>query len=333
MLKNKILITIIVPVYNVEKYVSHCIESILRQTYDNLQILLVDDGSTDKSGLICDEYAEKDKRITVIHKTNRGLSDARNVGLDNAKGDYICFIDADDYVRETYVDDLLISALKHKADISVCLFEMGINDTFQNLYNNQFNETILSNLEALNKLYDNELSVNMIVSWNKLYSKELFNKIRFPISRIHEDEFITHQLLYNANRIVIINKYDYYYFQSPNSIIRSNFKLNRLDALTAFEERIKFFENKGLNGLKNKTYVKYSYLIIQFICILDELCNREFEDKKILLIKKLRKITQLILNLNEANFKLKIQVLIFYLCPKIGISVRKLYLKLLKIRC
>ena len=241
-MQNNILVSVVVPVYNVEKYLSRCIDSISRQSYSNLQIILVDDGSKDNSSVICDEYSKKDTRISVIHKTNGGLSDARNVGIDNAKGDYICFIDSDDFVRETYVEDLLNAILKYNSDIAVCLFEKGNSDKFNDVVeNNQQNEIVLNNIGALNKLYDEVLNVNMVVAWNKLYSKNLFYKIRFPVGKIHEDEFTTPKLLFEADKIVVINKKDYYYFQSPNSIMRSEFKINRLDALEAFEERINLF--------------------------------------------------------------------------------------------
>lgn len=325
-MKDNILVSIIVPVYNVKKYLSSCIDSILRQTYKNLQIILIDDGSTDESGVICDEYAKRDSRITVIHKINGGLSDARNVGIDNANGEYICFIDSDDFVRQTYIEDLLTAVLKHDADISVCLFEKGINDNFKKIYNQiQAEEIVLNSMDALKRLYNDELSVEMIVAWNKLYSKKLFEMVRFPIGKINEDEFTIPQLLYNANRVVIINKYDYYYFQSPNSIMRSTFKLNRLDILLALEERMKFFGDNGLIKLKNQTLVQYIYLIINFICILNEKNNKEFLDKKLLLVKKLRKNTMLLLNLKEASIKLKVQTFIFYLSPKMGVYFRKLY--------
>ena len=268
-MQNNILVSVVVPVYNVEKYLSRCVDSILRQTYNNLQIILVDDGSNDKSAVICDEYAKKDTRILVIHKTNGGLSDARNVGIDNAKGDYICFIDSDDFVRETYVEGLLCVILEYNADIAVCLFEKGNGDRFNDVTEeNHQNIIVLNNIEALNKLYDDILNVNMVIACNKLYSKNLFNKIKFPVGKIHEDEFTTPKLLFEAKKIVIINKKDYYYFQSPNSIMRSEFKINRLDALEAFEERINLFNQKGLNELANKTLSAYIYILIGYIYVL-----------------------------------------------------------------
>ena len=146
-MQNNILVSVVVPVYNVEKYLSRCIDSISRQSYSNLQIILVDDGSKDNSAVICDEYSKKDTRISVIHKTNGGLSDARNVGIDNAKGDYICFIDSDDFVRETYVEDLLNAILKYNSDIAVCLFEKGNSDKFNEVAKDILDDEFCSNIE------------------------------------------------------------------------------------------------------------------------------------------------------------------------------------------
>lgn len=322
-MENNALVSVVVPVYNVEKYLSRCIDSISRQSYSNLQIILVDDGSKDNSAVICDEYSKKDTRISVIHKTNGGLSDARNVGIDNAKGDYICFIDSDDFVRETYVEDLLNAILKYNADIAVCLFEKGNSDKFNDVVeNNQQNEIVLNNIGALNKLYDEVLNVNMVVAWNKLYSKNLFYKIRFPVGKIHEDEFTTPKLLFEADKIVVINKKDYYYFQSPNSIMRSEFKINRLDALEAFEERINLFNQKGLNELANKTLSAYIYILIRYICIIDNLNDKKYQKAKNTLIKKLKDTRKFVFNRKKVSIKQKIQILIFSISPKVFIYIR-----------
>lgn len=322
-MQNNILVSVIVPVYNVEKYLVRCVDSILKQSYNNLQIILVDDGSNDKSALICDEYTKKDTRILVIHKNNGGLSEARNVGIDNAKGDYICFIDSDDFVRETYVKDLLSIILEYNADIAVCLFEKGNSDRFKDIIDeNQPNIIVLNNIEALNKLYDEVLNVSMIVVWNKLYSKNLFNKIRFPIGKIHEDEFTMPKLLFEADKIVIINKKDYYYFQSPNSIMRSEFKINRLDALEAFEERINLFNQKGLNELANKALSAYIYILIRYICIIDNLNDKKYQKAKNTLIKKLKDTRKFIFNTKKVSIKQKIQILIFSISPKVFIYIR-----------
>lgn len=329
-MQNNILVSVVVPVYNVEKYLSRCVDSILRQTYNNLQIILVDDGSNDKSAVICNEYAKKDTRILVIHKNNGGLSDARNVGIDNAKGDYICFIDSDDFMRETYVEDLLNAILKYNADIAVCLFEKGNSDKFNDVIGgNQQNEIVLNNIDALNKLYDEVLNVNMVVAWNKLYSKNLFYKIRFPVGKIHEDEFTTPKLLFESDKIVVIDKKDYYYFQSPNSIMRSEFNIKRFDALLALENRMDFFKETGLNILYNKTVYTYFYLVFNFIDIIDE---QNIDKKyKLFLCNKAKTIMKIIMMNKFFKFKLRVFALIFCLFPNLALFIRRKYLN--KQRC
>jgi len=321
------LVSIIVPVYNVENYLARCIDSILKQSYNNLQIILVDDGSIDKSAVICDKYADRDSRILVIHKTNGGVSEARNIGIDNAKGDYICFIDSDDFVCETYVEDLLSVALKYNADISMCLFEKGNKDRFNDFTKeNQVNIMVLTNLDALEKLYDKVLNVNMVVLWNKLYSTKLFDNIRFPVGKLHEDEFIIPKLLLRSNKI-IINKYNYYYFQSPNSIMRSDFKISRLDAIEAYEERIILLRQNNLGKLANKAFNVYIYLLITYICILDSSKNKKYREINVELMKKLKAKGKKAFTLNEVSIKLKMQMLIFYLSPKLLIFIRNFYKK------
>lgn len=191
---------------------------------------------------------------------------------------------------EIYVKDLLSIILEYNADIAVCLFEKGNSDRFNDIIEeNHQNIIVLNNIEAFNKLYDDILNVNMVVAWNKLYSKNLFNKIRFPVGKIHDDEFTTPELLFEAKKIVIINKKDYYYFQSPNSIMRSEFKINRLDALEAFEERINLFNQEGLNELANKTLSAYIYILIRYICIIDNLNDKNYQKAKNTLIKKFKR--------------------------------------------
>lgn len=328
-MKMNILVSIIIPIFNVEQYLKRTVDSILNQTYKNIEIILVDDGSIDNSGIICDEYAKEDNRIKVFHKTNGGVSSARNLGITKATGDFICLVDSDDFIRDTYVEDLLKTVLKYKADIVICLFEYGKSDKF-NLFLNKDIEsvTLLNNIEALEYLYNKKLSGTMIVPWNKLYSKKLFENIKFPDDKIHEDEFIVPVLLYYANRIAIINKYDYYYFQSSGSIMRSEFNIKRLDAVEALEKRIKFFEDKNLIKLKNKTIGLYLHLLFVYICLLNEIENQNLKKYKILLINKFINIALHALTLNEVGINIKFQIIIFYLCPQLGIFLRKMCLSL-----
>ena len=247
------LISIIIPIYKVENLLERCVDSILRQTYDNIEILLVDDGSPDRCGEICDQYAIKDSRIKAIHKKNGGLSDARNAGIDVAKGEYITFIDSDDWVSEKYVKTLYDLLVSKSADISVCNFIRTEKEEIESSYEqNELYE--FNNIEALTNLCG-DFYQQLTVSWCKLYKTELFADIRFPVGKIHEDEFTTYKLLYKAKKIALTNEILLYYWQRPDSIMGTSFKIkNRLHAIEAFQERADFFESIGETTLRDKTY-------------------------------------------------------------------------------
>ena len=253
---SKDLITVIVPVYNVEKYLRKCIDSILNQTYTNLEIILVDDGSPDNCGQICDEYAQNDGRIKVIHKTNGGLSDTRNNGIDNSLGKYITFVDSDDYIETQYVQKLYDAIQVNNTKISQCNITI-INDNGEILERKGYeNILIKAGKEMLEELYG-EHWIENVVAWNKMYARELFKELRYPIGKIHEDEFTTYKVLYNVDNIAIVNDYLYNYRKNENSITERKFNLKRLDILDAFECRMKFFIEKNESKLYEITLVTY----------------------------------------------------------------------------
>jgi len=225
---KKKLITIIVPIYNVSDYLERCLKSIIKQTYKNLEIILVDDGSTDGSSLICDEYALKDNRIKVIHKKNGGLSDARNKGIDIANGEYIMFVDSDDYIALDLTKFLYNSLVKNKADISTCLYQcFHDKEDVLDFYDNT--EYVCSNTEALEKmLYQKNCTTS---AWGKLYKASLFEDIRYPKDKICEDLDTTYLLFSKASKVVINTIKKYFYFQRSSSIINSKFNPKRMDAL------------------------------------------------------------------------------------------------------
>lgn len=211
------LISIIVPVYKVEPYLRRCLDSIVNQTYTNLEIILVDDGSPDNCPQICDEYAAKDNRIVVIHKENGGLSDARNAGLDICKGEYISFVDSDDWVDERYIEVMIDSAIKEDADISICNHKKtatttATRTTFQSKL------ILLNSVQAIEKIFGQE-SLTFIVSWGKIYKRRLWNSLRFPKGKLYEDAYICHILYDDSKKICFINKILYYYFQRSDSIM------------------------------------------------------------------------------------------------------------------
>ncbi len=238
-MKTERQISVIVPVYNVENYIRECLDSIMAQTVSSFELILIDDGSTDDSGRICDEYAQQDERIRVIHKENGGLSSARNSGLDMATGDYVCFIDSDDIVQPDYLEKLHDSIIQHKSDLVIC----DIED--QRLANWSSEPATIeggTSKDARRWLYDQHSReyVLMVVAWNKLYSKELFDGLRFPLGRLHEDEFMIGPILKKANKISFVPEKLYVYRENTSGITSNanKFNIRHLDAIDACTERI-----------------------------------------------------------------------------------------------
>lgn len=220
-------ISIVVPIYNVEKYLKKCIESIINQTYKNLEIILVNDGSTDNSYKICEEYAGRDKRIKVINKENGGLSDARNAGLRVATGEYISFIDSDDYIELDMIYNLYQGIMKNNADICCCgkVLEYDKND----VYVNNTSEFCVDNVEALKKMLIGDNIDNS--ACDKLFKIDLFKEIKFPINRYFEDIATVYKLFIKAKKIVHIKNLGYHYVIRKNSISTEKFSNKQFDAL------------------------------------------------------------------------------------------------------
>lgn len=235
-------LSVVVPVYKVEQYIHQCVDSILDQTFTDFEIILVDDGSPDKCGEICDEYTKKDSRVKVIHKKNGGLSDARNFGIDIAQGEYITFVDSDDKIDKYMYYDMLKNLEENDLDIICCdtYIVRGNNKKFRPRYDNDKifdkNESIV---EILNGNIDN-------AAWNKIYKRCLFEKIRYPKGRIYEDVATTYKLFYLANRVGYLKKPYYYYYKRKGSIVASAFNSkSRYDCFLGYKERVEFaIENK-----------------------------------------------------------------------------------------
>lgn len=268
MTDNKDLITIVLPIYNVEKYLKSCLDTILVQDYDNLEVILVNDGSSDNSGKICDEYVKQYDHFSVIHKENGGLSSARNVGLKKAKGKYIIFIDSDDWIAPNMISKLYNLIINNNADISICGFNRALckenYDKGTYSYDNKICGDILcmNNMEALNMLYDCNLMTEFVVAWNKLYNIKLFDNIVYPEGKLHEDEFTTYKLFYQSNRVVYTNEKLYYYRVTPDSIMNKRYNKNRLHILEAFNERTNFAKNINNNEFYTKTLRRYCNIAI-----------------------------------------------------------------------
>lgn len=246
------LISVIIPVYNVEKYIRKCLESIMNQTYKNIEIILVNDGSTDNSGSICDDWACKDSRIKVIHKQNGGLSSARNEGLKSANGDFVTFIDSDDWVVTSYLEEMLLCQQKYDADIVQCnrWFEDERCKKTEKVY-------VWNNIDAVNALWG-EYYIPTVNSTCKLIRRMLFDNLRFTEGMIHEDEMIAHRLLYSINKMAFMDKAMYCVVRNPQSITRTAYSLKNLDILKAYEDRLSFFRELK----EDKIYARAFYLYI-----------------------------------------------------------------------
>lgn len=268
------LISVIVPVYNVEKYLSQCIKSILNQTYTNLELILVDDGSTDNSGKICDEFSSFDNRVRVIHKINGGLSSARNVGIESAGGDYYSFIDSDDYVENTFLECLYKKIVQENADICECsFFRLRRNRMIKERL---FDYEILDPETAVRRLLATPYE-SFIVIWNKLYRKELFDKIRFPEGKLHEDEYTTYKLIYESNKIVYVNMNLYIYRVRDDSIMNSKFAAKRLEVLECIEEMYIYFDKHSVILNQEILFHKLVVQIMLLNSMVDSKCyNKEF---------------------------------------------------------
>lgn len=241
---NKPLISIIIPIYKVESYLRRCLDSIVHQTYTNLEIILVDDGSPDNCPQICDEYAAKDNRIVVIHKENGGLSDARNAGLDICKGEYISFVDSDDWVSSEYISELYSSIEIGCADIAI-VNHKHVTDAPVKKVSKKHYTKLLSRQQALFILIARQHQP-FVTSWGKLYRSNLFSNIRFPIGKYHEDEFTSHLLFNVASKVIYSKRIMYFYYQRANSITKEN---HILDAIEAFENRLSFAIENNLKTL------------------------------------------------------------------------------------
>ena len=231
------LLSVIVPVYNVEPYLKQCIESIIHQTYTYLEIILVDDGSTDNSGTICDTYASQDSRIKVIHQHNGGLSAARNRGIDEATGDYIAFVDSDDFLDLTMYSVLVDALEQHQLDIIECNAFRYKSENNIKSYKNDGELVIYNHDEAL-KL---SLCDGFTAAWNKLYKRSVIDTVRFPIGRKFEDSATSYLIMHNAQKIGHIDTCLYYYRLNPNSITQTSFDAkSRWDFVLGYIERLEF---------------------------------------------------------------------------------------------
>lgn len=220
------MVDIIIPVYNVSLYLRKCVESVLRQTYKDIHIILVDDGSTDGSSLICEEYAQNNN-VTIIHQQNGGLSAARNAGLRYSEGDYVMFIDSDDWIEPNAVEELILALKRYSADVACCRFFFE--------YESMSKSTSLQTGEI--KCYNQEEALKEVLAkrtigyaaWGKLYKRELFDSVKFPVGKIHEDIPVTPKIFLLSNVIITLDKALFHYRQQEGSLSRGIYKKSHSD--------------------------------------------------------------------------------------------------------
>ena len=246
------LVSIIVPVYKVEKYLERCVASLTAQSYANIEILLVDDGSPDRCGQMCDDLAKTDSRIRVFHKVNGGLSDARNYGTERANGDFVAYIDSDDYISGNYIARMMLSQLMHNADVVCCDFVKTTQDQvdFTSADREDF---VFTGREACLALMG-QYYMPLVTAWCKIYRREIVQKYPFPVGRIHEDEATTCKFLYAAKKVVLCGDKLYGYYVNPDSITRNGITSDDIKRLWGLSERAAYFDGIGDLELANKAW-------------------------------------------------------------------------------
>lgn len=294
------MISVIVPVYNVEKYIDKCIESILCQTWKDFELILVNDGSTDASGEICSQFAKKDRRIRVFEQQNKGLSGARNTGTKQAKGEYLTYIDSDDFIHPEYLEVLYKTAVDNQTEVAACAYQNCLEGEGFGWKKEKVEQpTICTGREAVFRIVRDN-SRQMIVAWGKIYHADLKEMLIYPEGKVHEDEFVTYKVLYAAEKVSIVDRPLYAYVQRKESIINTSYSKKRLHKLYALNEAIKFFEAQRDVELRDIALKRY-LLNIQIAWyrvhkhmkeqekLLQELCKewqKEYQNSGKIILKK-----------------------------------------------
>lgn len=315
------LVSIVVPIYRVQRYLDKCVQSIMNQTYIEIEIILVDDGSPDECGHMCDQYADKDNRIKVIHKQNGGASDARNHGIACATGKYITFVDSDDFIHCRYIEILIELALKNHADLVVGDFQLFQNaDCCEDKDIDKayfLRAQILTSKYLYDKDFINRKTMLLTVPWGKLYEKRLFEGIEYPVGKIHEDTFTTYKLMERASRVVYLQEPIYYWRENMNSVTRGEFTLSHLDIMAALGEQLGYFYNIGKQ--------RYVEIVLQlyidsffwcYNCMVEKDLDLQVLKPYLDSMKKYVKCTRLTKSLGLKQW-LRYRYLVYYKIPKL----------------
>ena len=309
-MNNQELISVIIPIYNVEKYLKECIESVINQTYTLLEIILIDDGSTDNSLKICKELAKIDSRIKLYHKDNGGLADARNYGIDRATGKYITFLDSDDFIEKDMYEVLYNDLVFNKAQISGCDYYIFCNNRTVKSDDAEKNICIMNTEKALIKM--NELIGFGLSACNKLFLAQLFDNIRFPKGKLNEDWYIMYKILDKADVIVYNPVAKYYYRQRENSITKKN-TIN-YNPIFASKDVLDFTEKKYPNAVAN---AKLAYINANLGVYSMLLNNKKNKTEMNEIINNIKKYYKSVLKLKNVKIYKKIQIIL--ICKNISL--------------
>ena len=317
----KPLISIILPIYNVKDYLPKCMKSIFAQTYTNLEIIMVDDGSTDGSGKLCDDYAAKDSRVRVFHKKNGGLSDARNYGIERAEGEFITCIDSDDYVDKDYVAYLYHLIVKYKTKMSICqhrvIFSNGMKDE-----KGSSGDELLTNKKCIKRmLYHDVIDTS---AWAKLYHRELFSDVRYPYGKQFEDIATTYKLMLKCSKIAVGYESKYNYIFRSNSIVNCSFNHKKLELLEMTDnmgkEVLSIYPDLSKAVMRRRVYARFSTL--------NQMLEVEgHDDKKNEIIRFIKAHSKEIIFDKKAPKRDKLAIIILYLSKRM---YKKIWLFILK---
>lgn len=268
------LVSVVVPVYNVQEHLRECLDSLVRQSYSNIEIIIVNDGSTDQSEVICHSFVEKDDRIKYLFQENRGLSAARNTGIYNASGKYICFIDSDDYIHEDYIKKLYGILISNEADMSMCGYIR--EGKFATEFDDEKCE-VVEGKTMMRHFYSYDVLLMNIVC-NKLYRIDLFQNEKFPEGMLYEDFALNARIMYSCKKIAVCNDKLYFYRRNENGITMSHFSVHKLDALKQIENRLVFFYKVGEKSVYNRFLQEYEIENLKFFYLTKKyLKNRSIE--------------------------------------------------------
>lgn len=322
-MKNE-LISIIVPVYKVEKYLERCVKSIQKQTYTNLEIILVDDGSPDRCGQLCDEFAKLDKRIKVYHKENGGISDARNYGIDKATGEYIGFVDSDDYIHESMYEKLYEAIKKSGTMISECGLTRVYKNTLRPHYEGKDYFLVLDKQEYLKEFLENRKVYGSV--WCKLIHRDIVKKIKFSVGMIYEDALYNLELIKNVDKFTLISDSYYYYYIREDSYTTKPFNNRSMDYIDVIE-KISEYTLVNFPEFKEQLLTRVAFAYVSIFNQLIEVDNYKNKKEYKILKNKLKSIRLEIISSKNVPKNLRIAFLLLSINEKLYKFVLSKYKK------